>query len=761
MNSSRVTANRGTLGVILYLASVAAQVLNSPGKAEESLLPPPSHLVSWWTGDNTTADLNGVADGFIVGNVQYAAGIVGQAFDLQGGHISVPDHPALRLSTSYTVEMWINPRDLDNRPVLFSKSLNKFNRVGFEVFETGRLCGYFDNAGCVISDSDLVMTGEWSHVALVFDDFENEQLIYYNGSLVQQLSELRSPSGNLANIAIGQSELYTQFAFDGLIDEVSVYSRRLSGDEIFAIYSAGSSGKCKDPQPLPSCELIPDGAVTLWSGDQNLEDSVSGFDGNGYGMGYSNALVGDGFRLNGGGDRIEVTHVPELGLNSSFTFECWVAPDSVGNGPVIFEKGTDVLHRFGFQIGTSGLLCAYFDAGYCSAFSDYGTVTPGIFTHVALVFDDSADTLRLYKNGILVGEGTDPRTPSLNPTAPLVIGNSNIVPTIAFSGVLDEISVYDRPLSSEELLAIYLAGSQGKCLEVNLLPIASAGDDQIIRAGGIATLDGSASSDDQTLPENLEYVWSLESVPAGSLAMLSDASVPSPDLITDVPGLYLVSLVVIDEQGLSSDSDTVLVDASNLAPTAVAGSDFMAVLGETITLDGTQSWDPEDDELFYSWSIVSNPVANSAILATPEEPTTEFIPDTTGVYEFGLAVSDFLGEGTPDSLTVHVLSPEEVVLTILIDVENAVGALGLRQVRNKGNQNALRNFIRQAIVALEARDLDEARLKIQQSIIRVDGCSLRGRPDGNGSGRDWVVDCGAQELLFSALNQAAALLAGL
>jgi len=44
--------------------------------------------------------------------------------------------------------------------------------------------------------------------------------------------------------------------------------------------------------------------------------------------------------------------------------------------------------------------------------------------------------------------------------------------------------------------------------------------------------------------------------------------------------------------------------------------------------------------------------------------------------------------------------------------------------------------------------------KIEKAIERTDGCVLRGSPDGNGSGMDWITDCSAQAEVYRLLNEA-------
>ena len=76
-------------------------------------------------------------------------------------------------------------------------------------------------------------------------------------------------------------------------------------------------------------------------------------------------------------------------------------------------------------------------------------------------------------------------------------------------------------------------------------PTAEAGANQSIHAGEFVSLDGSGSPDDLTPTEDLLYAWSFDSVPVGSaLSTLNNASTISPNFTSDLPGDYVVSLVV-------------------------------------------------------------------------------------------------------------------------------------------------------------------------------------------------------------------------
>ena len=84
------------------------------------------------------------------------------------------------------------------------------------------------------------------------------------------------------------------------------------------------------------------------------------------------------------------------------------------------------------------------------------------------------------------------------------------------------------------------------------------------------SFDGSGSTDANG--DSLTYRWTLASRPTGSAAALSAASGVSVDLTADVPGDYIVTLVVSDGK-LDSNPTSATVRAGNTAPVANAGID--------------------------------------------------------------------------------------------------------------------------------------------------------------------------------------------
>lgn len=102
---------------------------------------------------------------------------------------------------------------------------------------------------------------------------------------------------------------------------------------------------------------------------------------------------------------------------------------------------------------------------------------------------------------------------------------------------------------------------------INRAPVANAGPDQNVKTGFTVQLDGTASYD----PDGgtITYSWAFVSTPAGSTAILSNASTATPAFVADVSGSYEVELTVSD--GALSASDRVVITATTATqPTTVS-----------------------------------------------------------------------------------------------------------------------------------------------------------------------------------------------
>ena len=182
----------------------------------------------------------------------------------------------------------------------------------------------------------------------------------------------------------------------------------------------------------------------------------------------------------------------------------------------------------------------------------------------------------------------------------------------------------------------------------NIAPSADAGPDQNVEIGTFVTMDGSASSDPDSGPSPLTFLWTFMTIPP--LSNLTDNDITNstsaaPTFLPDVDGSYVFILVVSD--GNLSDDDQVIITATvaNVAPNADAGVDQNVEVGTVAHLDGSNSVDPDNapSPLTFLWTLITIPSTSNLTDSDIISSTTaipSLIPDVEGSYSLNLMVDD-------------------------------------------------------------------------------------------------------------------------
>jgi len=181
----------------------------------------------------------------------------------------------------------------------------------------------------------------------------------------------------------------------------------------------------------------------------------------------------------------------------------------------------------------------------------------------------------------------------------------------------------------------------------NVPPVAHAGLNQSANISDIITLDGSTSTDIDGDP--LTYQWTMDAIPAGSGATLSDPTAIQPDFQVDLLGEYVSSLIVNDGSA-DSAPDIVTITTGNAPPVADAGPDQSVTVSNLVQLDGTGSIDDNNDPLSYLWSLPNIPAGSSTSLDNPALPSPSFTIDVPGTYIGQLIVNDATADSEPDTV---------------------------------------------------------------------------------------------------------------
>jgi len=199
-----------------------------------------SGLVAWYRAEGNASDSAGSNNGTVAG-VTYAAGKLGQAFDINGNqYVEAPDSASLDISSNITLAAWIYPRSLGGRIV------DKITAGAND----GYLLDTLNNRLRLIaiggpSGSSILPTGSWVHVAGVYDG--SQIRLYVNGAPDGTGPATGPIPTNNLTLKIGNAH-GAVVPFNGLIDDVRIYNRALSAADIQALASGTPpAGAFTDP----------------------------------------------------------------------------------------------------------------------------------------------------------------------------------------------------------------------------------------------------------------------------------------------------------------------------------------------------------------------------------------------------------------------------------------------------------------------------------------------------------------------------------
>lgn len=196
-----------------------------------------------------------------------------------------------------------------------------------------------------------------------------------------------------------------------------------------------------------------------------------------------------------------------------------------------------------------------------------------------------------------------------------------------------------------------IANGVARVAVVNTPPVADAGPDQTVKENVTATLDGTGSSDVDG--DALSYHWTKLSGPDVTLTGSTNAkpTITTPNVESDT--VFVFQLAIDDGNGGHSTDTVSVTIINNLPPTANAGQDQTKNEGETVTLDGSGSSDPNNDTLTYAWT---QPQGQGIALTGANTASPTFTaPEVTANTElnFTLTISDGI-ETDSDSVIITV-----------------------------------------------------------------------------------------------------------
>jgi hypothetical protein len=205
---------------------------------------------------NEVVDLSGNGnDGVIKGNPAWVEGKSGEALEFNGADdfVEVPNSPTLNIAGAVTVLAWIKPTGA--YPDQYGH-IAGINRVGGQTEDA-----YYLNVGYYNREHDKVSLGiigegvqetplqgetqvpqdVWTFAAGVFSPGESMR-VYINGQLDGEMNAVPEKMQIApTTFTVGAIVASTDYSFRGTIDDVIVYKRALTEDEIQKVMQLGPS----------------------------------------------------------------------------------------------------------------------------------------------------------------------------------------------------------------------------------------------------------------------------------------------------------------------------------------------------------------------------------------------------------------------------------------------------------------------------------------------------------------------------------------
>jgi hypothetical protein len=169
--------------------------------------------------------------GIVVGTVDIVDGKHGLAMDFgEQGEVAAP---YIELNErSFSMCMWVNPRleGGDQQCVMSQTQVNATNTsLHYRIYNAGTVrMGFYSND---LDAPAAVLADEWAHIVFWLDADSQDRRIYINGEQVAQDAGKSAYLGNAGDTMIGSWGATGQ-KFNGLIDEVQIWGRALSENDV-------------------------------------------------------------------------------------------------------------------------------------------------------------------------------------------------------------------------------------------------------------------------------------------------------------------------------------------------------------------------------------------------------------------------------------------------------------------------------------------------------------------------------------------------
>jgi len=228
-------------------------------------------LIGWWMFDEgagtNVADSSGAGHhGFFAeGTPEWVPGVYGKALRFDGSNeVEIPDHEDFHLTNAITMALWMQPEaDQSDYAKPFIKQRSGEYPYALQYDTSQRLYANI-NASTTYRTSPRIpnFPGEWAHICFTYDG--SVLIIYKDGEEAGRVNASGDLQQNDLSLSIGGRLDYSSQGFTGIIDDVRLFNRVLTAEEIQQVMVDAPAAKVTDPNPNDLATDVPQDVVLGW-----------------------------------------------------------------------------------------------------------------------------------------------------------------------------------------------------------------------------------------------------------------------------------------------------------------------------------------------------------------------------------------------------------------------------------------------------------------------------------------------------------------
>lgn len=454
-------------------------------------------LVGLWSFDG--ADMSGTTafdrsgqgnNGTLMSGPTRTIGKVGQGLAFDGTDDYINGGNILNFTSSdFSISHWmkldsLSTNEVGQGPVPIFKGPYQVDGYYSQINASGGITFVTNQSGAsqgTASVSGVIGTTNWHHI--VYARSGSRVYIYVDGLDKTGTAAIHvNPALSSNNFLIGYYNNGGSIYMNGKIDDVRAYNRTLTQAEITQLYNTGGSKLNSSQNNIPGSTLQ-SGLVGLWSFNGPDMSGVTAYDrsGNANNGTLTNSptraigKVGQGMSFDGVNDYVDVPYTNlDFERTDPFSFSVWAKWEDVvpaGGAQSFIGRYTGGIR------GTLFFECKNAITNYCYANSvglalgsasnnaltvstAAGSFLPNIWTHIAVTYDGSSSGsgIKIYKDGISM-----PVTTLYSALSATIKSGNNWrigddYTNDWMKGNIDEVRIYSRALSANEIKQLYLLG---------------------------------------------------------------------------------------------------------------------------------------------------------------------------------------------------------------------------------------------------------------------------------------------------------------